>query len=551
MSPKSKFMRSTGDEVRFDEYYETRYNKKLSSQDQPLLVVSRKGKKIHLIPELCLITGLSEREKSNFNLMKDLATVTKKNPQQRVEATGEFIQMFTQDKASKYLKEWSIDIEKNTIELEGKTISSGCLLMYENDKLSLEANRNLEREAQRRLYSEVKLDKVAVFSTRGDTDIAENFLSLLSESARTYKYPIQQPRLFTVDRTDFESWRRLFKDKLDQSVQFVVLILPGRKKSAPLYEDIKRFFVSEMPIPTQVVLTETLKGRNEKSIVNKILVQIAAKAGATPWAIDNMPFTNQPTMLSGLHIQLKGRNTIITFSATVNRTFSKYWSTVEVIENPHDKEAAICRIFKKALTEFTNYSNNPTPSTVIVYREGTSEGQAKVVEDVEGRAMKKAVEDLYKAGSIKKMPDIFFIMANKRTGAKFYAGDTRRLDNPVMGTVVDDVITSGKDFYLISQLARQGTAAPTHFSIVAFYGQSKSNESMERDDTEIARYLVDLEALTFKMCFLYYNWLGSIRLPAPLKYAEVLGTLMAKLERNGNFFLPHDEFNRYKSLYFI
>ena len=357
MSPKSTFISSNGEEIQFEAYYEKRYNKKLSSQDQPLLVVTRKGKRIHLIPELCMITGLTERERSNFNLMKDLATVTKKSPQQRVEATNEFLQMFNQEPASKILKQWSIEVEKNTTELDGKKVPSGALLMGGNQQLSLENNRNLEREAQRKLLTEVELVKVGVFCARGDSDIAENFLSHLADSARTYNYPIRQPRLFTVDKPDWESWKRVFQDKLDRSVQFVILILPGRKKNAPLYDDIKRFFLSEMPIPTQVVLTETLKGKNERSIVNKILVQIAAKAGATPWGIDNMPFSSQPTMLVGLNVQSKGKSTLISFSGTVNRSFSKYWSAVEVIEDQHQREAAICKVFKRALVEFSTYSN--------------------------------------------------------------------------------------------------------------------------------------------------------------------------------------------------
>lgn len=58
-----------------------------------------------------------------------------------------------------------------------------------------------------------------------------------------------------------------------------------------LYDDVKRFLLTEYPIPSQVILTSTIqRGKNLRSIISKVLIQMNAKVGGTPWAVDNLPY---------------------------------------------------------------------------------------------------------------------------------------------------------------------------------------------------------------------------------------------------------------------
>ena len=84
--------------------------------------------------------------------------------------------------------------------------------------------------------------------------------------------------------------------------------------------------------------------------------------------------------------------------------------------------------------------------------------------------------------------------------------------NPSPGTIVDRVITKQQryDFFLVSQSVRQGTATPTAYHVI-------------HDDTELKADLV--QRLTYKLCHLYYNWPGSIQVPAPCLYARKLACL--------------------------
>lgn len=51
-----------------------------------------------LIPELCYLTGLDDRLRSNFTIMKALATHTKVAPMERIRALQKYIESVTSKK---------------------------------------------------------------------------------------------------------------------------------------------------------------------------------------------------------------------------------------------------------------------------------------------------------------------------------------------------------------------------------------------------------------------------------------------------------------------
>jgi len=97
----------------------------------------------------------------------------------------------------------------------------------------------------------------------------------------------------------------------------------------------------------------------------------------------------------------------------------------------------------------------------------------------------------------------------------FAKGTGNTLENPPPGTVVDSgcVHKDWYDFFLVSQSVRQGTVTPTHYHVVY-------------DTTGIAPDYIQM--LTYKMCHLYYNWAGTIRVPAPCQNAHKVAYLAGK-----------------------
>jgi len=57
-----------------------------------------------------------------------------------------------------------------------------------------------------------------------------------------------------------------------------------------------------------------------------------------------------------------------------------------------------------------------------------------------------------------------------------------------------------EDFFLVSQHVRQGTVSPTHYVTVA----DSSNLKIDH-----------IQQITYRMTHMYYNWPGTVRVPAP------------------------------------
>lgn len=100
-------------------------------------------------------------------------------------------------------------------------------------------------------------------------------------------------------------------------------------------------------------------------------------------------------------------------------------------------------------------------------------------------------------------PQMAVIIINKRVNARFFhAQDNNTFSNPPLGTCIDrEVIEKdGYDFYVLPAKANQGAMTPTHFHII----HDTSGASVD-----------ELASLTYRLCYAYYNWSGSIRVPAP------------------------------------
>ena len=71
------------------------------------------------------------------------------------------------------------------------------------------------------------------------------------------------------------------------------------------------------------------------------------------------------------------------------------------------------------------------------------------------------------------------------------------------------------DFYLVSQSVRQGTVNPTSYNVI-------------KEPSIGALPPQHMQALTYKLCHLYYNWPGTVRVPAPCQYAHKLAFLVGE-----------------------
>lgn len=106
------------------------------------------------------------------------------------------------------------------------------------------------------------------------------------------------------------------------------------------------------------------------------------------------------------------------------------------------------------------------------------------------------------------------VVVQKRINTRLFHSARDAINNPPPGTVVDHTVTRRDwwDFFLVSQFVTQGTVSPTHFIVVHDGGMKPDN----------------LQKLAYKMTHMYYNWPGTVRVPAPCQYAHKLAYLVGE-----------------------
>ena len=205
---------------------------------------------------------------------------------------------------------------------------SGAPNSFDIDKCS----RDMERKCIAKMFTQVPLKKWGIFVGDRDAQTANQFKSTLKKQMDLIGYEAEDPAVYTVKPgMKAPAWIKELKKQLNNDIQMVVCLIPGKKGNNPIYEELKRFLLAEYPIPSQCVLTNTVsRGKNLGSIIAKVIIQMNAKMGGIPWAVDKLPLMDQPTMLCGLdvfHDAKLGKRSVLALAASMNNTATTYWST--------------------------------------------------------------------------------------------------------------------------------------------------------------------------------------------------------------------------------
>ncbi len=177
---------------------------------------------------------------------------------------------------------------------------------------------------------------------------------------------------------------------------------------------------------------------------------------------------------------------------------SKYYTSIQTC-SIDETVSPTSKLLSSSLNKYRS-CRGYLPEYIFIYRSGSSEREKDLILQFEVEAIK----DLLVTFSPRYTPKLCFIVVNKKTDMKFFEGDR----NPQGGTVVDTGCVNPfiYEFYIQPQYVNSGTATPTHFHVLY-------------DSTKIPCEI--LQETSYQLCYYYFNWSGAIRVPAPLKYAEV------------------------------
>ena len=142
-----------------------------------------------------------------------------------------------------------------------------------------------------------------------------------------------------------------------------------------------------------------------------------------------MPFADKPAMVMSIDIFQKitarQKKYVAGIVATIDRHFGKYHSDVYMCSDIVQAHQSIYLLAKGALERFKQVNNGYCPQNIIVYREGSSEGQIQTLLETEMEGSKGQVEGIRKAMQELGLDNtkLMVIMVNKKSNAKVFTGD--------------------------------------------------------------------------------------------------------------------------------
>uniref|UniRef100_A0A671UB74 Piwi-like RNA-mediated gene silencing 1 n=1 Tax=Sparus aurata TaxID=8175 RepID=A0A671UB74_SPAAU len=514
-SPNNTFKRGDSD-ISFKNYYKSQYNLEITDGNQVLLVshVKRLGPAgapppgpAMLIPELCYLTGLTDKMRADFTIMKDLSGHTKLTPEQREERLNKFVMNIQKDAdAQAELDKWGLNFDKMLLNLNGRVLPAEKIFQgsrsYMYDPWTAEWAKEMRGMS---LISSPPLDNWIIFHTRRNGNEAQSLLQTLQKVSGPLGIHIKRPIMVQYEDQQ-ESLLRSLQQNVGPQMQMVVVVLPNNRKDK--YDSVKKYLCVDCPVSSQCVISRTLsRPHTLMTVATKIAMQMVCKMGGELWSVE---------------IPVSIYNRLLFLSVmSLSRWFSKC-----VLQH---KGQEIMDGLKMALTALRDYLkfNNCLPSRIIVYRDGVGDGQLHSVVNYEVTQIQLKLYSrfLVFGPSVHGRPKLSVVVVKKRISSRFFARIEGNTTNPPPGTVIDSDVTRPEwyDFYIVSQAVRVGSVSPTHYNVVYDTSGLKPDH---------------MQRLTYKLCHMYYNWQGIIRVPAPCQYAHKLAFLVGQnIHREPNVLL--------------
>ena len=498
MTPMSTFERAGGP-ISFAKYTQERYGRTVSVVDQPMLECTHRGETVYLIPEFCQMTGLTDFDRSNFQLMKKMTDFLFPKPRERMAMIQDSVDTMKKNTdASAMLsvsppmatRGWLIkpptlpvmkapDVFKKPEFKEGGMPLKNLAVVWD------EAGERFKQEVVKgiRMLKDMVVKDMGDLGMRGMTvtDVAYN------RDARRMKAALE------IVNPDF------------------VLFVAARKNDKIGYQNIKDICTHQLGIPSQVAVGRNLSDpKRGLAVMQNVVRQMAVKLGKCPWVMPFGPYT-QGTMVFGLdvcHTTSIGKS-IVGMCATLDNSFGRYINDFAVQDRGKEIVNDLTPFVKKAVLKYFS-CNKEYPKNILFLRDGVGDGQLDYVHGTEMMAVKDVVSEICPTTKVT------FVVVKKGIHTRFFA----RGENPLPGTVVDDAAITHPgwyDFFLISHETRNGTVSPTHYNVIL---------------DEIRWPKNDLQLFIYQMCYEYFNWNGSISVPAPCQYAHKLAFLYGQILSN-------------------
>ncbi|CAG4918650.1 unnamed protein product [Colias eurytheme] len=535
-TPKSTF-KMKDETISYLDYYNKKYNIRISDPNQPLLISRSKPRDIragmpelvYLIPELCRQTGLSDEMRNNFQLMRSLAVHTKIGPDVRIQKLMQFNRRLTQTKeVVQELGSWSLRLSNDLVRFKGRQLPPENIVQGGNARYRAgDTTEGWTKDMRsKHLLTIASVPSWVVITPGRQQRDSEGFVELIMKTGSGCGFRLPRPEIVTLQRDSSGDYANMCENVIARKNPAMMLIVLARN-AGDKYEAIKKKCTVDRAVPTQVVCARNMTSKSAMSIATKVAIQMNCKMGGAPWTVD-IPL---PTLMvigyDVCHDTRSKEKSFGAFVATLDRQMTQYYSAVNAHTSGEELSAHMGFNIASAVKKYRE-KNGVLPGCIFIYRDGVGDGQIPYVSSHEVAEIKKKLIEIYGGPNFK----MTFVIVSKRINTRVFVERGRSGENPRPGTVIDDVVTLPEryDFFLVSQNVREGTIAPTSYNVI--------EDSSGLDPDRIQR-------LTYKLTHMYFNNSAQVRVPSVCQYAHKLAFLAA----NSLHGQPHYSFN--ETLYFI
>lgn len=442
--------------------------------------------------------------------MKDLASHTRLSPEQREGRINRLISNINRNgDVQNELTTWGLSFENKLLSLNGRVLPSERIIQggraFEYNPWTADWSKEMRGLP---LISCMSLDNWLMFYTRRNADVAQSLLQTLNKVSGPMGIRMQRAVMIEYEDRQ-ESLLRALQQNVARETQMVVVILPTNRKDK--YDCVKKYLCVDCPTPSQCVVSRTIsKPQALMTVATKIALQMNCKMGGELWSVE-IPL--RQLMIVGIdcyHDTAAGKRSIGAMVASLNQGMSRWFSKCVLQNRGQEIIDALKGSLQGALKAYLKY-NNSLPSRIIVYRDGVGDGMLQSVVDYEVPQIMQSIKTMGQDYE----PKLSVVVVKKRISSRFFARIDGKIANPPPGTVIDTEVTRPEwyDFFIVSQAVRFGCVAPTHYNVVF------DNSGLKPDH---------MQRLTYKLCHMYYNWQGIVRVPAPCQYAHKLAFLVGQ-----------------------
>lgn len=456
-------------------------------------------------------TGLTDAMRDNFHLMRTLAEYTRVSPAARIEKLMVFNRRL-RDKPSIVgeLNEWNLQLDEKLVDVPARFLQPEKIVLGSGRTVSAGQFADWTRELHNKpLYNIARLSNWVVICMSRMRREVERFIQTLKESASGMGFRIDSPRLWDIVDDRSNTYSDTLERVMSTSNPELIFCVVSNNR-ADRYSAIKKKCTHDRPVASQVFLAKNLSNKGIRSIATKVAIQLNCKLGGAPWSVELPPINLMVVGYDVCHDPADKSRDFGAMVASLDRSLTRYYSAVAAHTTGEELSDEFGESLEKAVLCYRSV-NKVLPSHILIYRDGVGEGQVPYVYKHEVDDIKAKLNKLYGDPNTIKLA---FVIVTKRINTRLFYNQ----NNPPPGTVVDDVVTNPLryDFFIVSQSVRQGTVTPCAYNVIADSTGWRADQ---------------MQRMTYKLCHMYYNWSGTVRVPAPCQYAHKLAFLVAQFVR--------------------